>query len=180
MSYGNWTLKGGVWVSKDAHNTQPQPTVRGITPGQGSAVHTGAPKTLARLQDKFRRFDKPSEDQINRLIKEDEEAEAKERDCTPTVYEAKKDLESGKIRVSDEIIDEKNKTIKPFASLTDGNGITHVLPAHKVPEKVAVEITGVSSAAPLPGERVVEQQSMIDSAMHLCKMNRELTRGRTV
>lgn len=131
MAYGRWTLVDGKWVAKDQHSA-PEPTSRGITEGLPPAGFVHGP-TPAQRADRFRRFDRPSEAQVQQSIRrmEEEHEARKNRVVSDLVHGAARDLESGKVRISDEVL-EKNL---PFGSTVDERGIKHILPKYRLPEK---------------------------------------------
>ena len=203
---GNWELINGAWVAKSKHNTGTEPVSRGIDFAGGKA-----PGYVIKLngvenrrRENLRKFDKPNETQINALMKADDEERAKERDITPIIRESKKDLESGKLRVSPDVLNERDKRVVPFASVVDSRGITHVLPIHKVPEEEApsklsieqkyeqlkkelaierasVQQIGSPHNVNVPShEPNVDQKTIIDNAMDAVRRNRDQTRGRTI
>ena len=205
MGFGQWELKDGVWVSKNSHTTQAQPTDRSKSLLQGKApfglVRTGT--TEQRKLDNLRRYDKPSEDQIKKLQREDEEETRKRLDVAPVVGEAKKDLESGKIRIHPGVLHNLNKKhydkVVPFSSVQDGE-ITHIVPQDKTeqpeikgksPEELYAEMkkqfpteerVTASIGMSQPGNLapMVEERDLVEGAMQTVKGNRAKFRGRTI
>lgn len=167
-----WSLINGAWVlnNPSTANGQTEPISRGITPGQAPnfTIKHGEYKN-----DNLRRFDKPSESQIKALEREDEEATKKAIDVEPVVIQARKDLQIGKIRISPDVLRERDKKITPFTSVEDDRGVTHVIPADRVQVEVHEPIesnTGGSS-----------QASVIESAFHKIRMQgREAYKRRTI
>lgn len=170
MNYGKWQLINGTWIRQDVHSSN-EPTKRGIIDGYAPAgfVHT------ALKYEKNRRFDKPSDDEIRRAQNEDNEYTNKAIDITSTVRESKQDLQSGKIKIESNVIDDSNKRIRPFSSVTDDRGVIHIIPQ----EKVQVQLAQPTNASPLPGEKVVEMKDMIEGAWDKVRTNRSETRRRT-
>ena len=167
-----WLLLNGAWVLQNPStaNGQLEPISRGITQGHapGFVIKHGEYK-----RDNLRKFDKPSESQIKALEREDEEATKKALDVEPIVYESKRDLQIGKIRISPDVLKERDKRIVPFKAIEDERGITHVVPADRVEIKVQEPTEGNLSGQ--------SQASVIESAFHKIRMQgREAYKGRTI
>lgn len=127
-----WSQVNGVWTCKNPSTTdRTEPISHGI-PLDGKAPGIVIKHGQWKLDNK-RKFDKPTERDIKKLEDEDDARRAKTMDIEPVVMEAKKDLESGKIRVDGECLREADKRITPFGHVTDERGVTHVLPRYKLP-----------------------------------------------
>lgn len=167
-----WSLVNGAWVlnNPSTANGQSEPISRGITPGQAPnfSIKHGEYK-----RDNLRRFDKPSESQIKALEREDEEATKKAIDVEPIVMQSKKDLQIGKIRISPDVLRERDKKITPFTSVEDERGVTHVIPADRVQAEVHEPMEGNINSG--------SQASVIETAFHKIRMQgREAYKGRTI
>jgi hypothetical protein len=124
-----WVLTPSGW-QKIGPSESTQPKTYSLTEGQApyGVVRASKPKDT-------RRFDKPNDAQIRALIEEDNERDRKALGIEECVIGAKKGLESGQIRVSDEVMDDKNKRVLPHGHVTDERGVTHIIPLDKVPPK---------------------------------------------
>lgn len=141
MQYGKFKLIDGIWVAQDNHSAA-APTGWGITPGQPCGGSIRNPTHLT-LQEKLRQrwFDKPSEAQIKALEQED----APKSNAEEVVREAKQDLQSGKMRVSPEVI--QGGRIIPFGHVTDERGITHIVPQDQAKKYSAEEFQRMQTNA---------------------------------
>ena len=125
---GSWKLIGSKWVINSEHTTQLEPTTRGITIGKPPAgfVHEG--------KKDLRRYDKPSDSEIRHAMEEDEQIYKKQLDVNGIVNDAQMGLSSGKIKIDKEVINENDRRINNYGSITDERGITHILPKYKLPQ----------------------------------------------
>lgn len=134
--FGHYTLVNGVWVRKgQGEHLNAEPPDRSASLAEGApAVHVPTPKPKV-----FRKFDAPSEHDIKRRMKEDDDERAKITDVTPLVYQTKKDLESGKIQVDDRVLNQREKRFNANTSIVDEKGRIHVLPLEAVTEEIRKE-----------------------------------------
>ena len=142
-----WVHKNGAWVLVNPSTTdRSEPIIRGV-PLDGKAPAISI-KHGAWKSDKYRKYDKPTEADIKKLEKEDDDRRKKELDIEPTVMEAKRELQSGKLRVDEECLKESDKRIVPFGSVTDERGITHVVPKYKLPASEQAKQFDIKSISP--------------------------------
>ena len=128
--FGVWKYdsKLGKFIQNNAHNQLDEPVQRGITPGQpcGGSISNPTHLTLAE-RVRQRRFDKPTAAQIKGFKDED-----RIKSCSAEVVrEAKEDLKTGKMRVSLEVLNARERRVLPFSHVTDEKGITHVMTQEK-------------------------------------------------
>ena len=204
MSFGKWKLIDGVWVSTSQHSTQSAPQSRGITPGQapGYRILHGIAQ---RKKDNLRKYDKPSEEQIAKLMQEDEAAIKAQNDVTPVVKETKQDIASGKIKIHPGVLHNLNgkyyEKVVPTSNVTDDRGVIHIIPrdkaiekgvdpGYKTPEELYERMKrdmpqeeiiqasiGKTEAGNLPA---IEEKDLIESSLQAVKTNRGAFRGRTI
>lgn len=181
--------KDGSWspvdrAAMEAHvDGQQGPITRGIDGPPNYSIKNGEWK-----RDSMRRFDKPSDSQIQSLMKEDEEKRKKEMDTEPLIRQTKKDLEAGKIRIHPGVLSDINKRVLPHAAEVDSRGITHIVPVDKLtPEKYA-EVKGtikpeVSAEVRPPSEGNLPSDSfgtVIERSLTRAKLEgRDNLRGKT-
>lgn len=206
MAFGAWKYdaKLGKFVAASDHNQNSEPTQRGIVIGKpcGGAIRNPTHLTLSE-QVRKRYFDKPSESQIKQLIEEDQV----KSHAAEVVRESKQDLESGKMRINLEVINQRGKRIIPFGHITDDRGITHIVPEDKakawsekdlkslenstrreIEERMAkteIKVPGAvmrierpKPCAPPPGEVVLPERHFIDAGLEAVKQGTH--KGRTV
>lgn len=161
----DWRLIDGVWKKFNLHRVEDEPPMRGIEYGKPPGGIIRGPNL-----DRFRRFDRPSDSQIKSLEREDEERFKKEVDPTPAIEEAIEGLKIGKIQISSDVIDEKNKQIKPFGSVQDERGRTQILPQEKV-RFIQGKVEAVHESEP----RITEKQ-LIDMAIEGAKKGQNIGR----
>lgn len=148
---GRWVIGAGGVITPAKnweHNTQSEPTTHGITVGQPPAgfVHGGekAPKGE-------RRFDKVTDAQIKRAMQEDADYFKKQGDIAPVVYEAKQDLESGKIQFANDVI-RSDGSMAPYGAVEDEKGRTHIIRQDKIPPAPVVAPVERVSAMVMPAK----------------------------
>lgn len=118
-------LVDGIFVPADSHTSgTPESKMEYGVYGQGPATHV---KSSPSIADKFRKFDRPSESEIKSAILEDEQITKNQIGFMDAFTSAKKDLESGKLRIANDVINSYNKSIKPFSSIVDSSGVTHIV-----------------------------------------------------
>ena len=132
---GVWQYIDGKWTCKSDPNAIP-PKNPGITPGVPPAVRVRHGLMDQIRRENRRRFDKPTEAQIEALRKEDEAAS--KVPVEEIVRETKKDLSTGKIKVDPRVLHglhgKNYERIVPHGHITDEKGVTHILPKDKLVE----------------------------------------------
>ena len=159
MSYGNFILQNGVWVKKDVHS-QDIPTNRlnimlNSRQGPGAIVKDG----MERLRNKLRRYDLPSKEELNRVRKEDDaEIEKSIPKMADIVPEARRDLESGKMRISPEVLNSRGS----FHPIVDNRGITHVIPGEPDIKKYSdAELSAVQEEARKERDILMKKEGVV-------------------
>lgn len=150
---GKWHCNAqGIWTSTSEHSTAAQPTVRGITQGRPPAGRCALPKRKIN-----RRYDAVTEEQISKLRAEDDAELQRDLDVAPVYQEAARDLRSGKIRIREDVIKERDRNVVPFKAVEDDRGVTTIVPDDlDVTTTVKIQ-PGVAEASPLEPTPTLKQ-----------------------